>query len=268
MAKKNDLVKDIRKFESSLADIEDERNRLQAGSLLQRAVGGTLKVRGLKRVNKSRLSHIRPGRRYGFLKTLKEKGRHTRDGMRYRAVCDCGKTLELSTMELHHREAINVGCMQRDCQYGAMEAKVWFNPKFALWVQLNFLLSNKPGEVDNAWGGQAYEEVEKVTPDQGHQAFFHDVWPYIKEELHQKRWWIHKVNPVLPYSKFNVRFDRTPDPEILQVNLDTVRYGHTLYRLDEIALLLNVPIERVSELRSEIYSDNALIDKLIEEGEI
>jgi len=267
MPKKGGIIEDIRKFESSVIQQEDEKRRLERGSLLQRAVGGTLRTRRLKTVGKKRLSHIRPGRRYGYLKTAKGKGRHTRGGMRYLATCDCGETLEMSTMDLHQREAMNVGCMQDSCPYGAMEAKVWFNPKFALWVQLNFLLSNRPEEVDNCWGGQAYEGVERVTPDEGQRAFFYDVWPHIEETLQEKRWWMHKVNPVLPYSKLNVRFDRSPDPEIIQVNLDTIRYGYHLYRLDEIASLLNVPLQRVTELRGEIYSDNALMDKLIDEGE-
>ena len=266
MRSEEEIIGDIRKFESTIADRADEKQRIKYGSLLQRAIGGTLRTRRLKAINKQRLSHIRPGRRYGYLRTSKDKGRRTRDGMRYRATCDCGETLELSTTDLHQRDAMSVGCMGEDCPYGSLEAKVWFNPKFALWVQLSFLLSNRPEEVDNSWGGQAYEGVEKVTPDTGEKTFFSDVWPHVKETLHEKAWWMHRINPVLPYSSLNVRFNRSPDPEIIQVNLDTIRYGHHLYRIGEIASLLDLPTERVTELRSEIYSDNALMDRLIEEA--
>jgi hypothetical protein len=268
MLGKGELIDSIRKFESSIIDREDERRRLSQGPVLRRVVGSKLKVRRLKSIRKKHLPRIQRGRRYGFLKVSETGGRHTRTGVLYPAACDCGTTLEMSTMDLHHRAVLDVGCMGEECPYGSLEAKVWFNPKFALWVQLSFLLSNKPEEVDNSWGGHAYEELERVISDEGQETFILDVWPKVRDQIEDKCWWMHRTNPLLPYSKVNVFFDRSPDPEIIQVNLDTVRYGHMLYTLQEVADLFCVPLERVEELRKGMISDNALMDKLIEEGEV
>ena len=231
-----------------------------ASDMIALVLGGPLRDTKKQR----RLLRLVDGKKYGFL-TLRKKEKDTQAGKtRYKCECECGESVMLPRKEIQARVRMRAGCLGFECPFGPAEVKAWHNQRFALWLQLTSLLKSQPEEVDNVWGGRAYDGVELVKVEDGFSTFLRDVTPLLGRR--RGEWWLRRKNPVLPYSLFNVEFVGEPDFHVLGNKSRYVSYNGVLFSVNELASLYGLPLNDVKRWRREYISDNKLMRIIMAEA--
>jgi len=258
-----DLYESIRIFESDVAHSMavasgevDERDEDTVDLIA--LVTGT-ELRDTKKAPDPR--RLKIGKRYGLL-TIGKGRKKVRSKIAYECECRCGGTVFLPRLEVLSRARMRAGCLGFDCPHGPPEVKAWHNPQFALWLQITTLLKTSPEQVDNKWGGKAYEGVELVPFSEGVRAFVEDLLPRTGVN---KRWWVTRSNDVLPYAAFNIVFATHPDRGVLDEPRRYIMYGDLLYSVDTIASMFGVPVGKVKKWRKEFESDHRVMEMVLRE---
>jgi len=232
--------------------------------LISLVMGGAL--RDTEKKKGGRFSHVPlvDGEQYGFLTLHKQVKDHAAGKVRYQCECKCGETSMLPRREIQSRARMRAGCLGFDCPYGPDEVKAWHNPKFSLWLQLMSLLKHDPAGVNNTWGGRAYEGIELVSTDEGFLRMYEDVLPLV--QVDKGRWWVHRKNPILPYSLFNIEMGDEPEANVLGTAARYISYGGVLYSVDELAALFGVPLRLIKRWRRDVASDKKLMEIIMVEA--
>lgn len=259
-----DLYESIRIFESdvahsiAVAEGEEDEEYVPPVDLIALVTGTELSE--TKKTPDTR--RLKEGKRYGFLTVGTGKGK-VRGKQAHQCECECGGTVLLPRLEVLSRARMRAGCLGFDCPYGPPEVKAWHNPEFALWLQITTLLKTRPEEVDNRWGGRAYEGVGLVPVSEGVHAFITDALPLA--DVKNKRWWVTRKNYVLPYAEFNLEFESHPNKEVLSEPRRYVMYGDLLYSVDTIAGMFSIPVRTVKKWRRENESDSRVMELVMRE---
>lgn len=204
---------------------------------------------------------LRNGSRYGYLALVMED----RQGSKYRCECDCGGIVYLSHREILERDRLRVGCLGFDCLHGAEEVKARRNPTYALWLQLKLLLKEQPDNVDNAWGGAAYAELERENIKDGFSNLLRCAEPKIVYPT--CRWWMSRDNRLLPYSPFNLSLVSSPEIDLFGSRSRYVMYGGLLYSVNNLATLYDIPLKDIQRWKRETPSDEVLMEIILKESE-
>ena len=216
-----------------------------------------------KKRAKKKVPQLYSGSQYGFLTVNKRVKALSPNGVQYRCKCKCGGKVMCTRKEILHRAKLEVGCLGNRCPLGPDEIKAWYNPEFALRLQLKYLLKHSPEIVDNVWGGTAYEGLHQVASRKGGNAMVSSLLPLVG--VHCKRWWMHRKNEALPYSLFNIELEDDPGFCALEGLLNYVAYKEVLYSLSELALMFNLSVQDVRNWRRN-PSDKQVMRRIIEES--
>ena len=219
-------------------------------------------LRETKKKLKGRTSQkLTDGKRYGYLALVMSD----RKGAHYRCECDCGGAVYLTRQEILERERLRAGCLGFDCRHGAEEVKAWRNPMYSLWLQLRMLLKEQPENVDNAWGGSAYDELERESFSAG----FDNLAACAKSQIIYPtcRWWMSRDNKMLPYSPFNLTLVSTPEIDLFGSRSRYVRHGRNLYSVNNLATLYDIPLRDIQRWKREAPNDEALMEIILRESE-
>ena len=254
-----ELYETINIYEQTVEELSQPLEEPESLSALVLGVGSVDTKKG-----KRKLVKLLDGHEYGFLTLHKEIRERGPGGfMRYECKCKCGSKVMLTRKEISERVKFETGCLGVRCPFGPDELKAWHNPDFALWLQLTTLLKACPESVDNRWGGTAYEGMGKVKVGEGYAALLSDVTPMV--DILNKRWWLSRRNPVLPYSPFNIEMSDTPDFDVLGQPLNYVVHGGTLYSLAELANMFDVSLIDIRNWRKH-YSDKKVMQRIMTEA--
>jgi hypothetical protein len=197
------------------------------------------------------------GRRYGSLTV--GKGRGSLNGrVTYQCRCECGSVKYLTRKDIFSRARMRVGCLGSSCSYGSDEVKAWHNSEFAIRYQITTLLKTMPKQVENEWGGTAYKTIDFLPVEEGVDNFIDYIQPLIVES--QKKWWVSRKNPVLPYAKFNVNITNEPNREVFAEQRRYIIYGGNIFTVDSVSNLFGVPSRKVRKWRREIDSDSRIME--------
>jgi len=205
---------------------------------------------------------LKDGHRYGYLALVMGDRR----GANYRCECDCGGVVYLSRYEIQERQRLKVGCLDFDCPHGPEEVKAWRDPTYSLWLQLCVLLRDQPENVDNRWGGRAYEGVAREDKDAGFANLMSDAGPLISRPI--GRWWISRGNPVLPYAGFNLRLTTKPEVNLFGSRSRYVVYNDQLYSVNNLATLFDLPLRSIMKWKRETVGDEGLMEKILRETKV
>lgn len=224
-------------------------------------VSGKVLRENKKKPKGGELPPLKSGGRYGHLILFSEDRR----GSRCRCECDCGGVVYLTRVEIAERKRLMVGCLEFDCPHDPDEVKVWRNPTYALWLQLNTLLRKQPKQVDNAWGGEAYDEVPRAPLKEG----FANLLECTRDKvvLRTGKWWLSRENPYLPYSEFNLRLITKPEVDLFGSKSRYVMHGGSLYSINNLASMFNLSTHRVQRLKRASPNDETLMAAIMKESE-
>jgi len=222
-------------------------------------------VLGKKRVKKVISdSLIKHGSMYGKLKVNKTSMKSSGGRRYYKAVCNCGETLHLTSSELLTRKRLDSGCMGFYCDQSPPEQLVWHNPEYALSAQISQALARYPQNVDNRWGGWVFEDMDIADYEQGSNNFIEDLWDMV--DFEGRCWWITRINKHLPFCRDNIRMAPLPDKTLFTRTELLVRYGDAVMTVRKAAQLVGVSEEKAFELRAQYGHGQEFMDALIEES--
>lgn len=253
------LYEKIKIYEQPVSDALREEEEIEVDDMLGLVIG-----RPLRDTKKEPAVKLMDGARYGFLTLHKKVKQRSRRGTQYQCECKCGGTVMLTKLDIQSRSRMRAGCLGFTCPYGPDEVKAWHNMEFSLWLQLMTLLKHNPEEVANEWGGRIYEGIRIETLTEGFARMYADVQPLVNAD--KRSWWMHRKNPVLPYALFNVEMSSEPDSLVLGGESRYVSYADTLYSVNELASMYNLPLKDIKRWRRNHLSDKKVMDIIFKEA--
>lgn len=205
-----------------------------------------------------RITH---GHRYGRVTVNKIQMRRSGERREYRFECRCGSSGFLDAKGLLALQALDSGCLSFDCSESPIRIKCWYNPRYALWVQLSHALSRYPDEVCNEWGGNAYTGLPSADPTAGFDTLLAEIGSLISVE--DGRWWLVRVNSAAPWSCFNVRLQDVPSKDLFSRGEPLVRYGSAVMTIPEAANLIGVEASTAFDIHEAVADSDTFFDELL-----